>query len=207
MPCCHIVVLPGLQQADAGLDLLLVHLDVDALHSQQQQVLQPPPGLAAAVTAVLGWLDRVLRYLNNSSAFKDAVLLSVLATSGCGRLPATPPLLGAGGSTLLGAIACDQEDAAAATAGSQPSQPQQRQRRVVTKPLQSWEQLEGQPLAVDTRRPILCLRRLPGVIRRDACTRFGLSECCARSGTLGLLADRLLPEIAYKLGRAPKYGA
>ena len=73
--------------------------------------------------------------------------------------------------------------------------------------MQSCEQLAGKPLAVRRQQAVLCLRRLPGVIRRDGCSRFSLGDCCSSSGTLALLADRLLPEVAYKLGRAPKYGA
>jgi hypothetical protein len=51
------------------------------------------------------------------------------------------------------------------------------------------------------------LRRLPGVIRADACRRLGLAEAAARGGLGPVVADRLLHEVAYKLGRAPKYGA
>eukprot|EP00878_Enallax_costatus_P039094 GHUV01044619.1.p2 GENE.GHUV01044619.1~~GHUV01044619.1.p2 ORF type:complete len:125 (+),score=26.38 GHUV01044619.1:527-901(+) len=75
------------------------------------------------------------------------------------------------------------------------------------RPLQSWQQLGGIPLNIDPQRPVLCMRRLPGVVRRDECARFSLQECCSNSGLLGLVTDRLIPEIAYKLGRAPKYGA
>ena len=78
---------------------------------------------------------------------------------------------------------------------------------VVPRPLQSWQQLGSGAVAADARRPALVLRRLPAVMRRDACARFSLAEVAARGGLGATLADRLLPEIAYKIGRAPKYGA
>jgi hypothetical protein len=130
------------------------------------------------------------------------VLLTVLATPSGGQQPGAIPLLAAAGGCEL------SPHVSTATPGQQQQQQQQQQPgRRVLRPLQSCEQLSGKPLAVSQQRAILCLRRLPGVIRRDDCTRFSLSDCCSNSGGLALLADRLLPEIAYKLGRAPKYGA
>lgn len=146
---------------------------------------------------MLGWLDKTLRYLNNSSAFKDAVLLTVLATPGSSEQATSIPLLAAAGGVEL---------IATAAVGGPPQQEQQQTRRVL-RPPQSFEQLAGKPLAVSRQRAVLCLRRLPGVIRRDSCSRFSLADCCSSSGMLCMLADRLLPEVAYKLGRAPKYGA
>lgn len=197
----------------------MVQVDTDTLHHQLQQhhqLLQPqqqalPP--AAVAAAVLAWVDRTLRYLNNSSAFKDAVLLTVLATPGSIMLPAVPTLLAAGGgepinpNAVLAQAAAGDVGGSCAASGQQQLQQVQQQHRVVLKPLQSWEQLGGHALAISKQRPMLCLRRLPGVNRRDGCVKFSLQECCSSSGTLGLVADRLLPELAYKLGRAPKYGA
>lgn len=195
----------GLQQADAGLDLLTVHLDLHTLLQQQQDTNQGAgssgsisTATAPAAAAALSWADKTLRYLNNSSAFKDTVLLTVLATPGSSQQPGAIPLLAATGG-------CELSPRVGTAAPGQ--QQQQQPERKVLRPLQSCEQLAGKPLAVSQQRAILCLRRLPGVIRRDECSRFSLSECCSSSGGLALLADRLLPEIAYKLGRAPKYGA
>lgn len=55
--------------------------------------------------------------------------------------------------------------------------------------------------------PMLVVRRLPGVVRRDRAGRLSLAEAAARGGMGCVLADRLLPEMSYKLARAPKYGA
>lgn len=77
----------------------------------------------------------------------------------------------------------------------------------VLRPIQSWQVAGSCEVAADTRRPLLCLRRLPGVIRTDGCGRLGLVECCVAGGMGPILADRLLAEVAYKVGRAPKYGA
>ena len=43
--------------------------------------------------------------------------------------------------------------------------------------------------------------------RRDAVECLELGEVKRRGGGGCILAARLLPEVAYKLGRAPKYGA
>lgn len=77
----------------------------------------------------------------------------------------------------------------------------------VLRPVQSFEQHGGAPIDVDTRQPLLVVRRLPGVMRRDKATRCSVAECLSKGGMGCILADRLIPEIAYKLGRAPKYGA
>ena len=42
--------------------------------------------------------------------------------------------------------------------------------------------------------------------RRDDAQRFTAAEC-ARGAAGGMLLERLLPELAYKMGRAAKYGA
>lgn len=45
------------------------------------------------------------------------------------------------------------------------------------------------------------------VLCRDGTDRLTFAEADARSGLGTILIDRLMPEIAFKLGRAPKYGA
>jgi len=140
------------------------------------------------------------------------VLLAVVVTPAGANLGGNR-LLQPGGAVLLPgrptaatpAAPCSGEssanvgggDAAAAAAAVLP----------VLRPLQSWQQLGSGSVAVDPSSPALCVRRLPGVIRCDRAQRLGLAECCSRGGMVGTLADRLLPEIAYKVGRAPKYGA
>ena len=48
-----------------------------------------------------------------------------------------------------------------------------------------------------------------GTVRRDAARRFSVEEYVGRNraGLGTVLADRFLLELAFKLGRAPKYGA
>ena len=43
--------------------------------------------------------------------------------------------------------------------------------------------------------------------RRDEAAQLSAAEAVARGGGGCILLERLLPELAYKLGRAPKYGA
>jgi hypothetical protein len=179
---------------------------------------------------VLTWFDRVLRYLNNEPLVKEALLLVVLLTPPHGQQlpppPAAAPAQGSaassssvwlqpGGTAITRSIpGVLQPPAATGTpeqgAGKQQQQQQQQQERaaaVVLRPKQSWQMAGGGEVAADALRPLLCLRRLPGVIRRDGCSRLGLAEAWARGGMGPLLLERLLPELAYKMGRAPKYGA
>jgi hypothetical protein len=43
--------------------------------------------------------------------------------------------------------------------------------------------------------------------RRDGAARLSAAEAAARGGGGCILLERVLPELAFKLGRAPKYGA
>jgi hypothetical protein len=60
---------------------------------------------------------------------------------------------------------------------------------------------------VDAHHPAIVVHRLPAVIRVDSARRLDLSHISSQGAAGCILAERLLPEIAYKLGRAPKYGA
>eukprot|EP00741_Cyanophora_paradoxa_P005360 tig00000880_g5198.t1 len=55
--------------------------------------------------------------------------------------------------------------------------------------------------------PLMTAGWHPGSVRRDGAGRFEEAEVRARGGAMRLLVDHLLPELAYKLGRAKKYGA
>jgi len=44
------------------------------------------------------------------------------------------------------------------------------------------------------------------IFDRDRCERLGVKECNTRGGQGCMLAERLMHEIAYKLGRAGTYG-
>ncbi|KAI8470765.1 MAG: hypothetical protein J3K34DRAFT_508772 [Monoraphidium minutum] len=229
----------GLQSADSGLDMLVIHVDVHTAaqryaqsaqsaqhaqrqaahtqHAQQQQQQQqqqegPAPTAGGPDTAGGGgalddtaraaaeWADRVLRYLNNSPAFRDAVLLAFVLTPAGADLGQS--LLEPGGAPLQPGAPVGAGGGAAAAEGEE-----RGTAPPVPRPLQSWQQLGGAPAAAGGRAAALCVRRLPGVVRVDGCARVGLGECLSRGGMGGMLADRLLPEIAYKVGRAPKYGA
>lgn len=221
------MMLAGLQAADAGLDLVILHIDAHtaAAGGTNSQTdaggthagASPGPGgggggagapsssspsaaaAAAAARGVAEWSDRVLRYLNNSAPLREAVLVGLVLTPAGADLG--PGLLRPGGGEPLEAGRAVGDAAAADSAGGSSDVLE------VPRPPQSWEDLGGRPFAGDARRPLLCARRLAGVMRVDGCGRLGLGECLARGGMGAIVVDRLLPEIAYKVGRAPKYGA
>ncbi|KAF5839501.1 hypothetical protein DUNSADRAFT_675, partial [Dunaliella salina] len=78
---------------------------------------------------------------------------------------------------------------------------------LVNRPIQSFQFCGLSRIEVAHGAPAVVVRRLPGVIRRDRAERMKLSEAHQRGGQGTILADRLMYEIMYKLGRAPKYGA
>ncbi len=52
-----------------------------------------------------------------------------------------------------------------------------------------------------------CALPAPTTPRRDRAEALSFDEVLLRGGLGATLVDHVLPEIAYKLGRAPKYGA
>lgn len=135
------------------------------------------PAEFADACARVEWLDAVVRHLNAQPGVRESLLLTVVLGSGGEPLASAKPLLQPGGG-----------------AGS-------------LRPRQSFELCRDQPVQVDLRAPLLTVQRLPAVVRIDACGHLSLAGCCRQGGAGAILAQRLLPELAYKLGRAPKYGA
>lgn len=78
---------------------------------------------------------------------------------------------------------------------------------LVALPRQSHEVQHEAAVRVRAAGFALLAQRLPAVVRIDDVRRLGLAEVVAAGGARCVLAERLLPEVAYKLGRAPKYGA
>jgi hypothetical protein len=78
---------------------------------------------------------------------------------------------------------------------------------VVYRPKQSFEFSGEAEVEVCGDRGILRVDRLPGVVRRDNVCRLGVRECRDEGAVGCILAERLLWEVAYKMGRASKYGS
>eukprot|EP00897_Mesotaenium_endlicherianum_P001416 jgi/Mesen1/1301/ME000013S00796 len=76
------------------------------------------------------------------------------------------------------------------------------------RPPQSY-QMKANKLVPDVREhhPILAAYHLEAVTRRDAAGFLGVQECRKHGGNGAILANRFLHEVAFKLWRAPKYGA
>jgi hypothetical protein len=139
----------------------------------------------AAAVAALEWADALVRALDAAPGLGGRTLLTLVLGAGAAPLPpAGRPALG--GAPL-----------APAGADFPP----------VRRPRQSAEFSGAAAVAPDVRRPAVVVHRLPGVVRRDGVARLVLGEVRARGGGGAILAERVLPELAYKLGRAPKYGA
>lgn len=117
-----------------------------------------------------------------------------------GRAPAPAPAAASQLQQQVPAALAFLEGAAAAAEAVPPA---------VLRPVQSFELrgLEDVGPCVQRDAPLLTLRRLPGVVRRDRAERLSVKDALAWAGLGPVLAERLLPELAYKIARAPKYGA
>ncbi|KAK9803194.1 hypothetical protein WJX73_001247 [Symbiochloris irregularis] len=77
----------------------------------------------------------------------------------------------------------------------------------LVRPMQSFQFLGTHAEETSAHHAILCLQYCPAIIRQDHLTKFDPARMCTAGGHGCILAERLLPELAFKLGFAPKYGA
>lgn len=76
------------------------------------------------------------------------------------------------------------------------------------RPRQSYTMKTGRTLDdVRLHHPILLAQWQDGVTRVDLAKGFSFEEFMKRGGNLAMLAERFLHEVAFKLWKAPKYGA
>ncbi|GIL51361.1 hypothetical protein Vafri_7361 [Volvox africanus] len=185
-----------------------------------------------AALEALEWLDSLVKGLLMLPAIRERTLLVLMLSPAGHEMPVITSIGGVGGNSALlqhGGMQLDpaaiivtprslaQLDpssgaavaAVAATAGASgglslldvPDLP------LVTRPVQSFELLGMEHVDTDARAPVLVARRLPGVVRRDRAERLGYREALTAGAMGAMVMDRLLPDVAYKIGRAPKYGA
>jgi len=152
----------------------------DLLFAHVGRGARPPdggPGGGGAV-ALLEWADAALRHLMGVPGVREEAVLSLVLGQDEGRPCLGLPAGGGGG------------------AGS------------AYRPVQSFERVGGGDPAGPFREgdTALAVQRLPGVVRVDACAGAGLEEATARGGMGCLLAEHVLPEVAYKMGCTHKYG-
>lgn len=76
------------------------------------------------------------------------------------------------------------------------------------RPRQSYTMKAGKPVeGIREDYPLLAVYHQVAVTRRDQVQQFEFEEFRKRAGNLVMLADRFLYEVAFKLWKAPKYGA
>ncbi|PNH06482.1 hypothetical protein TSOC_007171 [Tetrabaena socialis] len=218
----------GAAEGASGRDLLLLHLDLTDLVAAAARW--------DAGCEALEWLDALVKGLLALPEIRERTFLVLMLSPGGQRMPsaaATPGggvasgsggLLQPGGAQLdpaagivtprnatqVGRGAATGAAAAAAAGGGAPaglSVLDADDLGLVTRPVQSFEFAGLERVAVDAHAPVLVSRRLPGVVRRDRAERLGYKDALASGGQGCILLERLLPEVAYKIGRAPKYGA
>ncbi|CAD5196555.1 unnamed protein product [Musa acuminata subsp. malaccensis] len=79
---------------------------------------------------------------------------------------------------------------------------------LLLRPHQSYTMKSGNILTdIRHHHPMLIAQWQEGVTRQDTANKFGFEEFKERGGNFAILADRFLHEVAFKLWKAPKYGA
>ena len=164
-----------------------------------------PASSVAAAAATLAWVDALLGALARGfPSVRSGLIIGVILGGGeeeeeggggdGGRAPPPAvPLPRLGG----GLVPCG------GGGGAPPLPP-------IARPSQTWELAcgggPGTPTA-PAARSLYLAARCPGVVRTDGLARVDPAGA-ATGGALGATAlAHLLPELAYKMGRAPKYGA
>mmetsp|Transcript_21239 Transcript_21239/g.63938 ORF Transcript_21239/g.63938 Transcript_21239/m.63938 type:complete len:423 (-) Transcript_21239:224-1492(-) len=194
------------EEEEGVVDLLFLHVGPP----QGDGIMQAPePGSSeeySDAAARLEWVDEVVRHLNSTPRGRDGLLLSVVLGSGGAALP---------GALLRPGSAQAHSDAQSryslpTTAGGAGEEPEAAAVAAGVdhlRPRQSFEVAADATVAVQSSAPLLVVQRLPAAVRVDACQRLSLQQAGSRGGSGAKLAERFMPELAYKLGRAPKYGA
>ncbi|DBB07902.1 TPA: hypothetical protein ACH3X3_009294 [Trebouxia sp. C0006] len=77
----------------------------------------------------------------------------------------------------------------------------------VARPLQSHRISNMKAVSQCLAKSSLMVQHLPGVVRCDNVQSLSLTDIVKHGGGCCILAEHILPELAYKLGRAAKYGA
>eukprot|EP00884_Botryococcus_braunii_P022256 jgi/Botrbrau1/8714/Bobra.0311s0025.1 len=174
---------------DETLDLLLVHVSIGST--------RPLPvdseAYSEAASALLGWLDDLVKCINRSPKVRQGLLLVLLL----GPAPGCQIRLPAPGGTVLAPL---PRQGTLPDLDLGPVFP-------VVRPKQSWQYLGEDAVHVEQYNGVLRIERLPGVIRKDHVELVSVREARERGSAGCILADRLLPELAYKMGRASKYGS
>lgn len=189
--------------ADDEADVAFVLLRPSVFDEQQ-----PTPDLdpMSASCELLEWLDSLVRALDVIPGFKDVCLLSLVIGM------AQPPPQQLPMSSWTGEHRKEEPDEVCRAAIDGDARTASGSGWVsrewnVRRPMQSYQFSGPYEAKVDATWRAVVVHRLAGVTRRDRVQSLNFADI-ARSGGGGcILAERMLPEVAYKLGKAPKYGA
>ncbi|KAA6424450.1 MAG: hypothetical protein FRX49_05662 [Trebouxia sp. A1-2] len=167
--------------------------DLDGGHNQASLLPAPPPstscessfgGAAYSSAAAYSWLNDLVSCLWRMPAFHQSVLLVLLLTN-------------SHNSDLQRFQANQSADVCFAMDGFPK----------VARPLQSHRISNMMAVSQCLAKSSLMVQHLPGVVRCDNVRSLSLTDIMKHGGGCCILAEHILPELAYKLGRAAKYGA
>jgi hypothetical protein len=178
------------------MDMVLVHArDISNSHGDA------PEWNVEVARAALEWLDEFIRYLDTQPGFRDTVLLTLILGS-TENLPSALSLHSRCSTQPESGMRNNDDGSAKGVWPNGFCKPVPKIR-----PMQTFQFSGANKVDVDLQRCALIVHRLEGVIRRDRVTSLDAAAVSQRGGGGCILVERVLPEIAYKLGRAGKYGA
>lgn len=167
--------------------------DLDGGHAQASLLPAPPPstssqssfgGATRSAAAAYSWLNDLVSCLWRMPAFHQSVLLVLLLTNSH--------------STDLQRFQANQSADVCFEMDGFPK---------VARPLQSHRISNMKAATQCLAKSSLMVQHLPGVVRCDNVQSLSLTDIVKHGGGCCILAEHILPELAYKLGRAAKYGA
>lgn len=156
---------------------------LSSVTQQHAGTIPNAPNNATSSIALCSWLNELLAFLWSIPSFHQSIILVLLLTNPCSDDPKVQ-------ASRITSTVFEGQDF-----------PQ------VAKPLQSHCISNMKAVPQCCSQTSLMVQHLPGVVRRDKVQKLSLSDIVATGGGCCILAEHILPELAYKLGRAAKYGA
>lgn len=185
-------------------DMIILWMQLPEITHRQEEEEEDEASSEAIDQAcvALEWTDLLLRSLDSIPGFRDTVLTTLVVTPP----PPTPSLKTDGNSNipmprlLQHPLAQEQIELDVRTLNS-------GEKVVLHRPLQSYQFCGMKQVKVDTERSAVVVHRLPGIVRKDRVEELNVAAIEAKGGGRCILGERMLFEIAYKIDKAPKYGA
>lgn len=164
-------------------DMLLINLNTNVDVGNDQERCHAFESARSAVV----YLNNLLKFLDEIPGFKETVLVSLVL--GANR---TYPI-----EALVRYVQQKSQRAILKT---------DKNSNTVCRPFQSFQFKGLNRVEVDPNSCSIVIHRLTGAVRCDRVKRLDINAIIRQAGGGCILAERMMYEIAFKIGKAPKYG-